>query len=194
MGDVTDIRPPASEPSAAERNAHEPGGRRGRPKGRLSRAQLRHNVVTMTLAGASQAEIAEALGVTRSRVSRAVNRVLDEWEAEDRSRIEEVRELQLRRIDRLVRAHWNDALGIRDDGTSKPPSIRATEAIRKLEALRARIAGTEAPKKVEVTGELGLVIDAEEIDRLDAAWAGSGGDVIDGTAHELPPAELPAGS
>lgn len=190
MGEVTT---PSPEPSAAERNAHEPGGRRGRPQGRLSQAEFRHNVIRLTLAGASQEDIAQALGATRSRVSRALNRVLDEWESQDKKRIEDVRELQLRRIDRLVRAHWNDALGIRDDGTAKPPSIRATEAIRKLEALRARIAGTEAPKKVEVTGELGLVIDAEEIDRLDAAWAGSGGNVIDGTAHELPPAELPAG-
>lgn len=198
MGDVTDIRPPASEPSAAERNAHEPGGRRGRPKGRLSRAQLRHNVVTMTLAGASQAEIAEALGVTRSRVSRAVNRVLDEWEAEDRSRIEEVRELQLRRIDRLIRAHWGDAIGVRPDGTAKPPSVKATDTIRKLEALRARIAGTEAPKRLEVSGEIGVVIDAAEQARLDEAWRSSGGDVIDhvGEPRELPgpAAALPSGA
>lgn len=191
MGEVTT---PSPEPTAAERRAHEPGGRRGRPQGRLSQAEFRHNVIRMTLAGASQEEIAEALKATRSRVSRALNRVLDEWESQDKKRIEDVRELQLRRIDRLVRAHWNDALGIHPDGTSKPPSLRATEAIRKLEALRARIAGTEAPKKVEVTGELGLVIDREEQERLDAAWAGSGGTVIDGTAHELPPAELPAGA
>lgn len=172
------------------------GAKRGSPRGRLGRAQLRHQCIQMTLAGATQDEIAAALGVTRARVSKVVNRLLEEWEQKDKQKVEQIRELQLRRLDRLERAIWNKAIGVdvADDGTTirRDASLKHIGEIRKLEALRARIAGTEAPKRVEMSGEV-FVIDQEEDDRLLRAWAHTGGAVIEGEATELraAAAELP---
>lgn len=158
--------------------------------GRLSRAELRHKVLTIMLSGATIEECAKALGVTKRRVSSVINRTLEAWREEDRSKIENVREMQLKRIDRMVRALWNKAIGVNADGSLSEPSLKAIGEIRKLEALRARIAGTEAPKKVEVAGELGFHLVKEETDQLEKAWVNAGGDVIDGTAEDLPVPEI----
>lgn len=158
---------------------------RGKPSTRVGKAQRRHQVVTMLLAGATEADIARTLGITSQRVSDIVAKVIEAWESSERANVEQVRALQLARIDRLVRAHWNAAIGVRDDGTTTAPSIKATAEIRNLEALRARIAGTEAAKRVEFSGSLGFTLDRDEVNRADQAWLTSGGDVLEGTATEI---------
>lgn len=157
--------------------------------GRVRRAQRQTQVLSMLLGGATEEEIAETLGMRRDTVVTTIRRYLKRAAEEDRAKVEHVRELQLRRIDRLVRAAWPDAVGVNTDGTRKPVSLKAVAEIRNLEALRARIAGTEAPKKVEVSGDIGIALSAEEAQRLESAWAASGGDVIESSAIELPAGE-----
>lgn len=158
---------------------------------RVARAQRDHKIIAMTLAGATEEAIADALDCRVAYVRRSVTRQLERWRENDQARIEDVRNLQLARIDRLIQALWPDAVGMRDDGSKKPASPKAVGEIRQLEALRARIAGTEAPKKIELSGDIGIAMDLDEQARLEAAWAASGGEVIEGTAEEIP--ELPAG-
>jgi DNA-binding CsgD family transcriptional regulator len=173
MGEVTNL---------PDRIAPRP---RGRPQTRVGKAQRRHQVVTMLLAGASEADIARTLKITPAAVSKIVGQVLDAWESQEQASVEKVRTLQLARIDRLIRAHWNAAIGVRDDGTTTAPSVKATAEIRNLEALRARIAGTEAARRVEFSGSLGFSLEREEVERADQAWLNSGGPVLEGTATEI---------
>ena len=169
----------------------EPTVRRGSPAGRVTRAQRRHSVITMAMAGAEEAQIAEALGISRGQVSKILNKVLDEWLERDAASVEKVRELQLARIDRLEQALWADATGAPETpgGPKRKPSLRAIAEIRKLEGLRSRIAGTEAPKKVELSGDVGVTFTPEQAAALDATWAASGGEAIEGTLVELGPGE-----
>lgn len=166
----------------------EAGQLRGSPKGRVTAAKKRHEIITMLIAGATEAEIAETLDLRPGSVSKVVVQQLEKWENEDRAQIEHVRELQLKRIDRLIRAHMPNALGLpkRAGDAAREPSVKATDTIRKLEELRARIAGTEAPKRIEVGGEISHVIDAAEAERLENVWAQTGGEVIDATVVEDP--------
>lgn len=147
-----------------------PDGRR--VGGRAVAAERRHRVITMLTAGASPDEIAKALGIKQSRVNTIIRAVLDTWEVADFRAVEHVKEAQLRRIDRLVSALWPRALGIpeRPDAPRRSPDLKAVAEIRQLESLRADIVGTKAAKKVEFGGTIGVNVDREEVDRLEAAW------------------------
>lgn len=149
------------------------GGRDGRRLGgRAKAAENRHRVMTMLTAGASPEEVAKALGMKQSRVNTIIRAVLETWEVADFRAVEHVKEAQLRRIDRLVSALWPRALGMpeRPDAPRRAPDLKAVAEIRQLEALRADIVGTKAAKKVEFGGTIGVHVDAEEVDRLEAAW------------------------
>lgn len=201
-GNVTDLAQ-RRESDGTARRGHDPyGGRqkRGSPRGRIARATMVHDAITMLLSGATEHAIADALSrkyerkITPNRVANLLNDQLERWGTEDRSNADRVRELQLRRIDRLESAIWNDALGVRTDGTRKDPSLRAIAEIRKLEALRASIAGTHAPKRIEVAGNLDVAFSTEDFDTLETTWAQSGGDelIIDADVVE-PAGELNGG-
>lgn len=158
---------------------------RGRPKTRVGKAARRQQIINLLLAGASEAEIAQTLSVSPAVVSKVVLSILDTWEQQEQAAVEKIRALQLARIDRLVRAHWNAAIGLGPDGTSRPPSVAATDAIRKLETLRSQIAGTQAAQKVIHSGSIGFSLDPAEVAQADQAWLASGGEVVEGTADEL---------
>lgn len=159
---------------------------RGNPRGRVTAAKRRHEIIAMLIAGATLNEIADTLGLRPNSVSKVIIDQLEKWEQEDRASIEHVRELQVKRIDKLVRTLMPNALGL-PKAVGQPqrePSVKAIAEIRKLEELRSRIAGTEAPKRVEFSGEFVHSIDPAEAQRLEEVWAQSGGDVIEGTAVE----------
>ncbi len=176
MGDVTKL---------PERIASTASSRQGKPITRVTKAMRRQQIITLLLSGRTEVDIAKALGMTPAAVSKIVLNVLDSYERAERASVEKVRALQLARIDELIKAHWNDAVGVRDDGTRKAASLRATAEIRNLEQLRARIVGTEAAREVHVSGSLGFKLETDEVERADQAWLQSGGDVVEGTAVEL---------
>ncbi len=163
------------------------GRKRERAASKVAMAQRRQQIIRLLLAGATEEQTAEALGITTNAVAKMVERILADWTRTEQTSVERVRALQLGRIDRLIRAHWNAAIGISADGTSTvTPSLKATGEIRQLEALRARIAGTEAATKVEHSGSLGFHLEPGEIESLDKAWRESGGDIVDVEVRQLP--------
>lgn len=176
MADVTDL---------PTRVRHQDIKTRNKPGTRVKAAVRRQQVIRMLLAGATEAEIAQALAISRSRVNTLTLQILDDWESAERANVDRVRALQLAKLDRLERAHFNNAVGVAADGTATQPSIKAADLILRIEALRARIAGTEAAKKVEFSGSLGFHLDRAEIEADEAAWAATGGDIVEGTAREI---------
>lgn len=175
--------------TAADRARLEPSARAGRPTNRVRAAQLRHQVMNLVVAGATERQIAEALGISERRVASIISKTLDRWLERDHRVVEKVREIQLARIDALVSKLWPAATGAPEyeNGPPRQPNLKAIDRITRLEALRARIAGTEAARKIDVSGELGIHITSEQADALDRTWVGTGGDVIDGTLAELDP-------
>lgn len=166
---------------------------RGKSATRVSRALRRRQITKRVLEGKSNQEIAEELGTTASAVAKYLSDILATWESAERSEVDAVRALQVARLDRIVQAHAPDAFGTRLDAEGSPiaPSRGAADLILRAEALRARIVGTEAARKLEVSGSLGFHLDAEEVEREARAWASSGGDVVDSTTREIePPCEI----
>lgn len=153
-------------------------------QGKLEAAQRRHKIIQATLAGFDADQIAAQLGTTRAVVTRTVNEQLERWQDEDRRGVTELREMQLRRLETLVRTLWPQATGQTVEGVKQAPNLKAIAEIRNLTSTQARLAGTEAPKKLEVGGDVGITISMEELADLDDAWAASGGDVLEGRLAE----------
>lgn len=153
--------------------------------GKLAAAERRHAIIQATLAGFDHEQIARQVGVTPATVSRTLAKVMERWENDDQRSVQQLREMQVRRLERLVTAVWSEAIGSTKDGVRRPPNLKAVAEIRNLTLAQARLAGTEAPKKLEVSGEIGIALSMDELTDLDAAWSASGGDTIEGSIAEL---------
>jgi hypothetical protein len=160
--------------------------------GKVTRAARRHDVITLKAGGYSDEEIAEILttrykqeggrGISRSSVTRIVNNWLESLRTADEALVDNVRALQLHRIDQLTAALSEKALA---------GNLKSIDRMIRLEYLRARIAGTEAPRKLQVGGQIEHTISPEEIERERRAWAAAGRtttDDIEGEARALPAA------
>lgn len=143
--------------------------------GRLSKAQKRNKILALRAAGGTHEQIAEVLTkqghrTTPSAVTRMLNKALEDLATEDLARVEQVRALQLERLDRMVAKLWPRVM----EG-----NIKAIAEVRNIEQLRAKIAGTEAPRKIEHSGSVDHRVSREEVAQLERAW-------IDSTADDLP--------
>lgn len=151
--------------------------------GRLTRAQKRNKILALRAAGGTLEQIAEVLTRQGYKTSAAgvqtiLSNALEALREDDLANVEQVRALQLDRLDRMVAKVWPRVL----EG-----NLKAVAEVRAIEQLRARIAGTEAPRKVEHSGVVSHQVSQEEVKQLEKAW-------IDSTAEDLPDdAQLVAG-
>lgn len=173
-------RRPGPEPT--ERRIPPPDERR---RSKVAAAERRHKVIQATLAGMDPEAIAERMEMKPAQVRRIITDQLNKWQDADARGVTELREMQIRRLERLITAVWADALGGTVEGRKRPPNLKAVAEVRALTLAQAEIAGTKAPKRIEVGGEVGLNISMDELNDLDAAWAMSGGDVLEGSIAEI---------
>lgn len=102
--------------------------------------QKRRDAIALRNSGATLQQIADTVGyANRGGASRAIAEGLRDALHEAGS--EEVRALELGRIDRLQLAWWDRALGLAGD-----PDDTAAGIVLKCIALRAKLTGLEAPK------------------------------------------------
>lgn len=154
-----------------------------RRAGRVTAAKRRSDVLTLAVAGHTAAAIADTLtakykgeglaGVSQRSVEVTINKALEEWRASDTANIENVRQMQLARLDQVLAKLYPKAL----EG-----HLKTVDRVLKLEQLRSKIAGTEAPRRLEVSGNIGLGVSKEEVEREEQAWLAAGGksdDVIE---------------
>lgn len=156
------------------------------PTGKLAVAKRRSDVLALAVAGADPPRIAEVLtkryeqkgwkGIKPSTVQSIVNKALTDLHETDIATIEKVRTLQLARLDDLLQTLYPK---MRDPKVNENTKLRITDRILRIERLRAKIAGTEAPRKLELSGTLALGVDPEQVKREEQAWLDSGGDTID---------------
>ena len=125
--------------------------------------------LNMRTAGASYDDIAKALGYSqRSSAYKAVQSALDHA-VEEPAR--EAIILETSRLDRLLRALWPFAIGIRvsTDAAGNQitrnvdPDYFAIDRVLSIMQRRARLLGLDAPTKKQVTGEWVMKGAAEEI-------------------------------
>ncbi len=112
-------------------------------------SEKRKKCLEMREAGYSYEEIAEAMGWKgRSTARKFVQRAL---KATYQEPADAVRQMELRRLDRLARGIWQQALGTpaTEDKEAEPPSLFAMDRLMKLMDRRARLLGLDAPIKVK---------------------------------------------
>lgn len=162
--------------------------------------------VELRKAGYTFHEIAQAVGLEhRSSAMKMVRRALNRWGVE---RVDELRLLELSRLDTITRRLWPQVLGRpeqRDDAgnvirEATPPSQDAIRTYLRISERRAKLLGLDSPEEIMIglqgrTDEVPVVQDYEAfvtlldtvVEQRAAEAAGSGG-----PAHDHP--VLPAPS
>jgi hypothetical protein len=101
-------------------------------------AQLRrYRVLDMKVAGGTDRSIAEAVGVSPAQVNKDVKRVLAESATANQRSADDLRELMMRRYERLFLTHWQAA--IRGDPKSTELCLNILLAQRQINGLDAAI-------------------------------------------------------
>jgi predicted transcriptional regulator len=142
---------------------------------RIIRAHRRTRILELRAAGLTEEQIAHTLGIRVATVSHHINKALKTWADQDGMNVETVRQMKLFELDQLKRAIWANAI--------KGELKYVREAVKIIQA-QARIAGAEAPVKVERHTTVDVGIDHQEVQRMEEAWLHTGGSVIDGVVSE----------
>ena len=121
--------------------------------------ERRRRVADLRLSGVrKQQEVADRLGVSIATINRDFAVLDDEWRARAASDIDLEKSIDLDRIDQMIMALWPAA----SSGLTA-----AVDRVLSLINMRAKILGTEAPKRNEITGDAGapLTIQIQRITR-----------------------------
>ena len=101
-------------------------------------AQLRrYRVLDMKIAGGTNRSIAEAVGVSATQVNKDIKRVLADSALENQNSADHLRELMMRRYERLFLTHWQGA--VRGDSKSTELCLNILLAQRQINGLDAAI-------------------------------------------------------
>lgn len=162
MDDGDNVRPLRPDMEVLPEPRTRAEGTRAQP---VTRARRRTRVLELRAAGLTEQQIADQMGLTQQGVSAIITRALKKWAEESGEKVEEIRAMKLFELDQLKRAVWAKAI----QGDLK--AIR--EAVRIIQ-VQAKIAGAEAPVKVEHRTTEDIGIDPREVERLEQVWLESG--------------------
>ncbi len=109
---------------------------------RLTARERERKAMELRLAGATYAQIAQALGISQAGAHKAVMRALKRLNEKLNEQAEQVRRLELERLDRMLLALWPQA---------QKGNHGAVDRILRIMERRARLLGLDAPKSVDVT-------------------------------------------
>lgn len=141
---------PRTRAAATAKKAASTRKRRSDP---LVKAEEQRRIVNLFLAGARPDEIAHAMKLSVETVYRERRAALERIAPLRDQAQEELREVELQRLDRLQRAHWQNAI----DG-----QVGASKIVLACIDRRAKMLGLDAPVKVDarVRSELDAQIEA----------------------------------
>jgi hypothetical protein len=129
----------------------------------LAREQQEARALEMRFAGASYEQIRQKLGIGSKATAHAVvRRAIARSRAAVRGDLDDLRDLEALRLDRLLQAAWPDAIGRVVDGARTPADTKAMQLVVKLMERRAKLLGLDAPVKTEITGANGAAIQVED--------------------------------
>lgn len=112
-------------------------GRGRKEHGAVQRARA----IAMREGGATFRQIGDAMGISRQAAAKHVAKALDELRARTTESAERVRQLELLRLDALLRANW-----------AKRGEVEHAKVLLSISARRAKLEGLDAPQRTELTG------------------------------------------
>ena len=113
---------------------------------RVTADMLRRQAVQLRMAGCTLEEIGKQIGRSKGSVSKYINQALAEFARDTEEAIAEVKRMEDARIERLIRAHWPQAI---------KGHLAATDRVIRLMERKARLHGLDAPQRKELTGKDG---------------------------------------
>ena len=142
------------------------GARRETAKSMTLAKQRERDALDLRTKGFTYDRIAEALGMSTSGAADSVRRALQALKTETAEKAEEVRDLELRRLDRMLQI----AEAAADSG-----DLAAIDRVLRIQERRSKYLGLDAPAKAEIKSEttarvdLG-VLDDRKLDDLERAY------------------------
>lgn len=116
---------------------------------RIEAVEKRRRALELRKAGATYATIAQTLGfASHAGAYKTVMIAFAEIKAEH---VEEVRTLELLRLDQMLIAIWPK---ISEAGVTLADRVRAIDAVLRIMDRRAKMLGIDAPTRVDITDEL----------------------------------------
>lgn len=152
-----DVDPEPLDPEEAERYAAGDGDLRADTPHSVEITTKQIQAVELRKAGYTFAEIADALGYEhKSSALRAVRSALNRWGIEA---VDELRLLELSRLDTITKKLWPFIMGRRaDDGSwARRPDLDAMRLYLQVSQRRSQLLGLDAPREVR----LGLTADED---------------------------------
>lgn len=133
----------------------------------MATAERRREVIRLRESGATWRAIADALekrhgleklpsGWDERYAYMDWKRELEKINWDTRESTENVRQMEVRRIDRMLRGIWQQALG--GEGVTWKQQKEAIDRVVRLQKRRAKLEGLDAPEKHEIKGDLSIEI------------------------------------
>ena len=128
--------------------------------------QRENDALAMRTRGCTYDQIANALGISRQGAADCVKRSLAALKTDTEEKAEEVRDLELRRLDRMLQIA---------EGAAESGDISAIDRVLRIQERRSKYLGLDAPAKAEIKSEttarvdLG-VLDDRKLDDLERAY------------------------
>lgn len=155
-----------------------PNTRESNKRSPVDKAHRRSMIINMRASGMTLEQIAEHMGISTPTVSRILKAALNRDAERDAQRVEQLRELELMRLDTLQTSLW--ARAIKGD-------VQAHDRVMKIMDRRAKLVGLDAPQKIERKGTMEHIhLDLAEVKRLEQLAFD-----VEGTAEDVTELELP---
>ncbi len=150
---------------------------------RIVAAERRRTAIGLRRNGATYEQIAEALDIAVGTARNYVKDALESIEKDVAETAEEVRELELQRLDHMLRI-----LAQKVESAAAEDDYRPMQMQLRIQERRARLLGLDAPAKHDHSGKVAVShgIERGDIDDLEQMWRDS---AIDGDAVEIPDGE-----
>lgn len=142
------------------------GARRETAKSMTLAKQRERDALDLRTKGFTYDRIAEALGISRAGAAECVRRALAALKVETEEKAEEVRDLELRRLDRMLQIA---------EAAAESGDISAIDRVLRIQERRSKYLGLDAPARAEIKSEttarvdLG-VLDDRKLDDLERAY------------------------
>jgi len=113
---------------------------------RTQAAARTRKALDLRIAGATYERIASALGISKSAAHKAVARGMNSIRANNESTAQELRDLEVARLDRMLVGLWNGA---------RNGDAQAVDRVLRIMERRAKLLGLDSPASLEVSGPAG---------------------------------------
>lgn len=142
------------------------GARRETAKSMTLAKQREHDALELRTRGCTYDQISKALGITRQGAADCVKRALAALKSDTEEKAEEVRDLELRRLDKMLQIA---------EAAAEGGDLAAIDRVLRIQERRSKYLGLDAPAKSEIKSEttarvdLG-VLDDRKLDDLERAY------------------------